>query len=286
MYKILEVSPDASLPEIKVAHKLLTRALVTEKLGLRREEIDLKLQMLDLAFNTLSDQEARDAYDAQLATHKTPENIAVPVNTNVVSRRPDSKSLMIAAAIEDTHKMAASIDAGYPTPLTIMATTVNSSASSLGKLLRVFVGLLVLGFVINGALAILGNRRQEHPTSAVSKAEEKVIIQEYYQEHGVRPGSKEEVDLLEIENRRKENERRAAALEQQKKDEAYNQFVEESRRMGDQVSRDLQRAEERARYEAEQKQQQLEQTKRQKEEEGQEAERMRVAEARRRLGLN
>lgn len=286
MYEILEVSPNASLPEIKAAHKLLSRALVSEKLGLRREEIDLKLQVIDLAFNTLSDQAARDAYDAQLATLNTPENIALPLNANAVSRRADSRSLKIAAAIEDTHKMAASIEGSQLAPLAIMSTTVTNSVSSLKKILTMIISLLAMGAVFKVALMILGNRQPAHPTGAVSKAEEKVILQEYYQEHGVRPGSRVEADLLEVENRRKVNEQRAAALEKQKQDEEYSRFVEESRRIGNQVSADLQRAEERARYEEEQKQRQLEQEKREKEEAEQEAERIRVQDARRRLGLN
>ena len=36
----------------------------------------------------------------------------------------------------------------------------------------------------------------------MSKAEEKVILQEYYQTHGVRPGSRIEADLLEAENKK------------------------------------------------------------------------------------
>ena len=110
MYEILEVSSNASLLEIKVAHKLLIRTLVTEKLDLRREEIDLKLQMLDLAFNSLSDQASREAYDAQLSMHQTPVDTASPPNTNAVLRGTDSRSLMIAAAIENIHGIAAPLD--------------------------------------------------------------------------------------------------------------------------------------------------------------------------------
>ena len=282
MYEILEVSPSASLPEIKAAHKLLTRSLISEKLGLRREEIELKLQMLDVALNTLSNQAARDAYDAQLASRKIPANIALSPITDVMTRGSDSRALMLAAAIVDTHKMAAYSGKSHVTPLAIMSTTVDSSVSSIKKILRAITGLLAMGAVIKVALMILANNRPERPPDAVSKTDEKVIIQEYYQQNGVRPGSKAEVDLLEIENRRKVNEQRAAELEQKKKDEEYSRFVEESKRKGEQVSYDMQRAEEQARYQSEREKQRLQQEEIQKEQ----AERERIAEARRKLGLN
>lgn len=261
MYEILRVSPFASLSEIKTAHKLLTESLAAEKSGLKREEIDLKLQMLNLALNTLSNQADRDAYDARLAARKFSAHTSLRPSTSLVSQSNDAKALMIAAAIEATHSRGASSDKG-PSLLTVMAATADKSASSLWKILRIVAGLLVLGIVIKVASVIVGGRQPSLPGGTISKAEEKVIIQEYYQQHGVRPGSKEEVDLLELENRRKANEERAAALLQEKQDQEYRRFVEESRRTGEEVSNNLRREEERMR-----------------------AERKRVQENRRRLGL-
>jgi curved DNA-binding protein CbpA len=284
LYEILGVSPSASIAEIKVAHRLLTRSLLSEKLGLRREEIDLKLQVLDLAWNTLSNQADRDAYDAQLAARTPPANIALRADSNLVPQRAVPGPLMIAAAIEAIHDKSVSSESGRLTPLAVMATTVDRSVSSLWKILKVIAGLLVLGVVISAASAILAGRQARQPGGAISKAEEKVIIQEYYQQHGVRPGSKEEVHLLEIERLRKVNEERAATVGKEREDREYKRFVEESRRQAEQVSSDLQRAEEQARQKAEREKQQAEERQRQKEEAEQEAERRRLEAARQRMG--
>jgi hypothetical protein len=286
LYELLEVSPSASLPEIQAAHKRLSRQLVSGKYDLSREDIEFELKVIDVALQTLSNQASRDAYDAQFATPVTTEMTVVPLNANALSIRADDKSLKLAAALEDSHNMTTAILNSHESPLKIVSTTIDSSVMSLKKILKVIAGMMVLGVVIKGGAMILAGNQAGHPPGGISKADEKVILQEYYQVHGIRPGSKAEADLLEVENRRKENEQRAAELEKKKHEEEYRQFVEESRRIGDQVSADLKRAEENARYEEAQKKRQQEQEQRQQEEADRDAERIRVQEARQRLGLD
>jgi membrane protein involved in colicin uptake len=204
----------------------------------------------------------------------------------VVPLRADATSLKIAAAIEENQKITGAIENSHESPLKIFSATAARSVSALRRIFAVIAGLMVLGVVIKVSTMILAGRQSGHVTGGVSKAEEKVILQEYYQTHGVRPGSRIEADLLEVESRRKENERREAARDKQQEEERYRKFVEDARRTGDQVSENLRRDEERARHEEEQRKQQLEQERRYKEEAEQEAERIRLEIARKKAGLD
>ena len=288
LYEILQVPPSASIEEIKAGHRRLTRALVSQNAGLPRDEINFKLQVLDVALNTLCVPADRDAYDAQLAATDRSRNAGLPSSTSLVAQKIDATSLMAAAALESSYQRGAR---GDLSPLAVMSSTVNTSVSILGKILRIVIGLMVLGIILAVATSMLAGRRNASSPAAraLSQAEEKVIIQEYYQQHGVRPGSKAEVDLLELENRRKMNDERAEELDKKKKEEEYRRFVDDSRREGKQVSSSLQRAEERARYEAEREERakqvaEANQRRRQEWEDG--AEGRRIKEARRKAGLN
>jgi flagellar biosynthesis GTPase FlhF len=268
LYEILEVPPSASFAEIQAAHRLLCRKFLLGKSGLSREDIDFNLKVLDVALRTLSDQVSRDAYDAQQSARNTPANAIVPLGADAAS---------LKTAIEAYQKVTGASQSSDDSPLKIFSATAASSASALKRIFRVIVGLAVLAVVIKVSMVTLAGR----PAGGISKAEEKVILQEYYQTHGVRPGSKTEADLLEVENRRKENERREAAREKEREEERERRFVEDSRRIGSQVSENLRRDAERARYEEEQEKRRSEQEKRAREE----AERNRIEEARRRAGM-
>lgn len=285
MYEILGVSPTASLAEIKAAHKRLSLELMSGKCGFSREDCEFQLKVLDVALNTLSVPVLRDAYDAELAPI-TPGNAVLPIKPNVVSLGDDEKALKIVAAIEDNYKVAAASTGSIQFPITEVSSTVSASTRSLKKILRIIIVLTVLGIIGKSAF-VFGHAARK--SSEVAKAEEKIIIQEYYKKYGVRPASRAEAELLEKENRRKENEQRAAEFEEKRKEEEYRRFVEESRQIGDQVHRNLVREEERARYEEMQKQSELAEQRRQEEAAAQEAERERIErieDERRKLGLN
>lgn len=289
MYEILEVSPTALLPEIKAAHKRLSLALMSGTLGLSREEIEFKLNVLDVALHTLSVPVSRDAYDAQLAPAIAPGNAIMQSKASIVSLGDDAKVLRLVAAIEDNHKTAAAVMASHQFPMQVVSSTVNIAGRSLKKIIRAVIGLMVLGFVLTMGKMAFSSRLDGRPSADVAKAEEKIIIQEYYEKYGVRPASRAEAELLETENRRRENEQRAAAFAEKKKNEEYRRFVEESQRMGERVSDNLVHDEQRARYEemqAMQRERELAEEKRFQEEAAQEDERIRVENARRKLGLN
>ncbi|MDD4963150.1 MAG: hypothetical protein PHI11_04420 [Gallionella sp.] len=289
LYEILGVASSASLDEIKAAHKSLLDKLFSVEQGLSREEIHFQRQVLDVALFTLSSSLSRDDYDAKIAAPPPPAPvIKLPAKVS-------ENSLRIAAAMERSNQLSADMLANQATPLDVAATTVKSSMKSLKYIFRFIAGFVVLLVVIKWGVSSMAHRNQTIGTAEMlaaegkmSSTEEKLYLQEYYQKYGVRPASKAEADLLDIERRRKENAVKAAELEKKKAEEADKKFVEESRDMANQVAINLQREEEKARYEAMRKERQLAEEKRQQEQAERirlEAEKRRVAEERRKLGL-
>lgn len=255
LYEILEVSPEATLAEIKAAHRRLSHALITGESGLSRDEIELKLQVLDVALSTLAESWSRDAYDAKLAKPISPPQTTAPL---AVSHEADYNPIAAAAAIAKNHKIAAATSEA-PTPLSIASTTVAGTAKALKTILRIVGLLFVLVVVIRMTSCGMRwsaqtSRPEELYPAAVAKAEEKVAIQDYYQKHGVRPASLAEVQELEIKDHLQQQELRKQSAQESE----YSRLVEQSRNEGDQVVADLQQAEERARYMKERARQQAE----------------------------
>lgn len=276
MYEILDVLPNASYAEIKEAHQRLSDKLQLNESGLSPEDLDFQLKLLKVAFHTLSTPMSRDAYDAQLAP-PSPANIAVP--TSVVALKPHVEAMALRADAMSLRAEAMSLKADA---LSLRADALpikaagdhsatmfeffNNLARPVKRILLIFGTLIAIGMVIQVLFLMFADPSVGYGSAEAAKAEEKVIIQEYYQEHGVRPASKIEAELLEVENRRRENEQRAADREKQRADEEYRRFVEDSRRSGEQVSAELRHAEAEARRDEEQKRMQLEEQKRQEEE--------------------
>lgn len=283
LYEILEVSPTASYADIKAAHKRLSLKLMS--LGLSREDCDFNLNLLDVALHTLSVPISREAYDAELVSATIPGKALIPIKTNAMSLVDAASANQIAAALESSQKLAAAMMQTHQFPAKEVSSTVRMSAKSLKIILRIVIGLLVLGFFIRMGQTAVAFRHAGQPTSDELKAEEKLIIQEYYRKHGVRPASRAEAELLEQENRSREHEQRAAKAEERKKEDEYHRFVEESRREGEYVHEDLVRNEEIAQREQAQRQRDEAERKRRQEEAAQRAEDMRIAKERRKLGL-
>lgn len=314
LYEILEVSADATYPEIQAAYQRISQKIESEITSSNREELEYKLKMLGVAYHTL-------AYDSKIVKQNASANIVAP-HTNVVappnfeavSLKADAVSLKADAMSfkadamalkadalslrmsdmshlvpKDHSKFPASIESDSHLPLAIISSTVVSSVSALKKIIRIIAGVMVLGVVIKVFAISVSNRQAEHAVTVVPNVDEKVFLQEYYQTHGVRVGSKIEADLLDAENRRKENLQREAARNKQMQEEADRRFAEESRQEGARISEQLRRDEQAARYEEQRKQQQLAQEKREQEEAERyriEEDRRKTDEARRSLGLN
>ena len=284
MYEILEVAPTASLAEIKAAHKRLSIQIMSGELGLSREDCDFRLNILDVALHTLSVPTLRDAYDAELAQIAAPANAVVAVKANALAlvEMDDAKASEIVAAITGNHKLVSAGIDSHRSQIAVVSSTVGASARSLGKILRAAIGLLVLGSILTIGKISFASRQGGMPTKEETKAEEQLIILEYYKKHGVRPASRAEAEFFETENRRQENEQRAAEFAEKKREDEYRRFEEESRRMGKRVHDDLVRDEQ---IEM-QRQRELAEEKRFQEEAAKENERIRIENERRRYGLD
>jgi hypothetical protein len=256
MYEILGVLPTASHAEIKAAHRRLSLEVMTGKLGLSREDCEFRLKLLDMALDTFSDQASRDAYDAKLASSPVPSNAAFPVRV-ASSPAEEVRALELVAAVEGKRTTAL---VGYDDrklQLQAVSSTVSAAGRSLRTILRIIAGLLVLGFVLKMGQMAMASRHDGHRSKEIARAEEMLVIQQYYKKHGVRPASRAEAEFLEQENRRKENELRRVEFEKARQDSELRSFVQESREIGQRVHEDLVYAEEQARYEDKVKQREL-----------------------------
>ena len=304
LYEILEVSPQASQPEIQIAHLRATQKLQSAPGSRTPVEIETEWKVVNMAFQTLSNEKLRKSYDARLnpqVAHVAP--VAAPAPTPTPQTPPTAlNSLTLVSKVENASALsmkaeAASLKADAATMMAqaalMKADAINLHNSggstlkvvnSVGKGLRFVLTMLGSFFVLVLFLAWCGSGRKQ----ADEKAHERLIIEQHYQQYGVRPKSKAEAELMEAEHKRTENARREVDREAQKvrdQEREHQRFVEDSRRLGQEVSRKVQyeaeRAERQERMEAERKAQQEQQEKFRKEE----AERRRLADDRRRLGL-
>jgi curved DNA-binding protein CbpA len=282
MYEILEVLPNASDSEIQAAHQRLSQKLQSARNDINREDIDYKLRVINVAFNTLSIKRTRDAYDARLAGSNAPVNAAaslsmVPITPSeasslrneTMSLKAEAMSLKAEAVSLRAEVMALKVDTGYQSPAETVLEKSSRLLSPVKKALTIVGSLIAIGMVIQLMFMLMVNRQAGQVVGEATKADEKVMLQDYYQRTGVRVGSKAEMDLLEAANRREEIEQRAIQEQERAKQEQerkYQEFVRESRQQGERVSENLRIAEEKARYEEEQNRRQLEEEKRRKEE--------------------
>jgi curved DNA-binding protein CbpA len=249
MYEILGVSPTASPAEMKSAHRRLSLEIMSGKHGLSREDSDYRLQLLDVALNTLSDPSSRDAYDRQLAA-VVPPAADFSARPAAASPNDEGRALQLAAVVEDIYKTNISKIDDQRSTLGVVSQSLSASGRSLKLILRIVGLLLLLGMVLRTGGCVMAARKAEPPRALVAKAEDKLIVQAYYKKHGVRVANRAEVEALEAEARRADNERREAAFKQRKIEDDNERFIEESRQSSLRMEREQERADAEARYEA------------------------------------
>lgn len=249
MYEILDVPSAATLAEIRAAHRRLSLQIMTDNSDRSREQREFELKLLDIALDTLSDPASRDAYDAKLTLETAPGSMTLTGTALISAGMTEEKAQQLAAAIVDDYKSSQAGIIERQIDFQAVSSTVGASARALHKILRVVAGLIVLGFVLKMGQLALAARRPALPPEAVARAEEKLIIQQYYKKHGVRPASRAEAELLEQQHRREENALRQAEFEKEREASELRRFEEESRQIGDRVHEEYARAEERDRYE-------------------------------------
>lgn len=274
-YEILGISTFASTDQIKQAYQLKIEQLMANKVRLSQEDYEFELKILNMAYSTLTDAQARNTYDARLAAAPRPSSSSIeatsgsaiqPIPAEALSRRADVLSLRADAMALRADAIATKLDLGEDVP----KAEKPARRSPLGRLATLIVVALVGFFAIrmisnHFMIQQIDLRKQE-----AALAEEKIIIQEYYQTYGVRPASADEARLLQAEREREEREQRAAERAEQRQEEEQRRFIEESRRQAERVSEDLRRAEARAEREEKAERDRLERERRRQEYEEQE----------------
>lgn len=254
LYEILGVAPNATLEEIKAAHRRQSLEIMSGKLGLGRAECDHRLQVLDVALGTLSDANARDIYDrkqAEAARYATATPLALTAGPEA-----EHRALRVADAMAEVHRHQLTVGAPPKLDFGEVSQTLGATGRALKIILRVAILALVLLAVMRVGQNVLAKRQGAAPPPAavVARAEEKLTIQEYFKRTGVRVASADEARALEAERRRAENEAREAQFNERRQREESERFFEESRRNAEDQEAEQRRAEAEARYEAQRRQ--------------------------------
>jgi curved DNA-binding protein CbpA len=287
LYELLQVPNTASYAEVRSAYDSSLKALQEQQTSLDRDDFTMQLRLLKVAYSTLSSPQTRDAYDAQLHVRSALQTVPDPVvNSGANSgSNPGAAAIHAEALMLRADAMALRADALGLKAQALGAgalrsgDTLVSSGGRFKSYLR--YGLLTLGTLaaISMVLKVVflfstGHNPDAAPVSPA--AAEKVYLQEYYQTYGVRPANRAEADRLDAERAKVQEAQRAQRQfedEQRKSANAASRFEEESRRRGEQVSMELQIADERARQAQQLEERQKEEAQRQ----AAEAERQRIA---------
>jgi curved DNA-binding protein CbpA len=260
-YEILAVAPTATDEEIQANYQSLTLTLRSQKKIFTPDEYELKLKIIDLAFKTLLNHSSRNAYDAELAAGMVaaggstpPAGLVLQPDASAISLKAEAIALRAEAISLRVDALAMKSDvAAFGAPSIQEAsgqTAVFAVMPNLRKI-AMFLGVLLAGWMVVQVFSLLMlNRHTSLNDEAAAKANEKVIIQEYYQTHGVRASSKAEVQQLEAEARRKEAEDRQLEREKIKAEENAKDFEKESRIRAEQVSSELRYSENQAQEQA------------------------------------
>lgn len=262
LYEILAVPPDADADAIAAAFRARMAELDARPAG-ESADTEIARKVLRVALTTLSDPGSRAAYDAKLRLQAQGDQPApaaalalVPLPEAAVPHDPHALQAEVLSLRADAlalraDALAARARAGAP-PIGLeplrkgLSGTVRAVLIALGTLMAAsLVFQLMMG----------GFRRGSTPDGS---AAEKVMLQEFYQTHGVRAASRAEAELLEAELRRKENEARRAEQETQRTEEERRRAQDEERRWLERAGEQVRQSEENARLAGEREAQQIE----------------------------
>lgn len=302
LYEVLNVPPDASFEKIQAEYKDARQRMESGASGLSAPDASEQLKVVNMAYQVLRDTMSRAAYDAKL---RQQESLSQPSTLALVPMAVDTQAL--------TMKMEAAVMKADAAALMAQAAMVNASALSLhyastpqglgAQASSSFFKTFRFGFTVLGAVVAIGmvtmvlsgRRGSGGETVMDQKMQEKIMLQEYFQMHGVRPSSKAEMDQMEAQRRQEESQRRGEERAQRdterqadKKSRDEQRLQEETDRLSRTVSENLRRDEEYARrlaqeedYKQQREQDRIQQEKMQRDA----AERDRLREERRKLGL-
>lgn len=290
LYQILEVANDATYAEIRASHQRLLQSLDSQQSSLSREDYNNQMRLLRVAFSTLSTPMSRDSYDAHLSIRKEsakPQSAALvttaPADQGAAAVRAEAL-LMRADAMNlraEAMGLKADLLSGQPLPSAGQSAhpMVGQLLTSSRTVLLTLGTLVAIGMVFKVAFMVTRGVQSDQEVNVRSLSEDKVFLQDYYQTWGVRPASRAEAELLDAERRKNEDAKREQRqLDDAKRNaaQAEHRFEVESRRRGEQVSAELQYAEDKARQAALQEDRQKEYMRAEAERQRQESERRRV----------
>lgn len=267
IFELLGLPPSATRAEVVTAYQALCRHFESGAHGLSATLADYKLASLHAAMQTYS------AGDVGSETGSSRVPSIMIASPPVIWSEIDGESPLWARRRK---KFA-----------------IMSSWTATGlKFLLGFLGIIFVFKMMFSFTAIQASNSAPSNLDAMNKmSAEKIIIEEYFRETGYRASSRSEVEALQAEDARKEEERRIelqAQREEEAKRREYERFVEESRRIGENVSRQveqIERDEARQRQWEEQQKEQEEQKRLYQEQERARMELERINAERRRLGM-
>lgn len=235
LYALLGVGRDASSAEIQTAYEALRQHCEANVAGLSDEDRRIRLAALQQAHETLSDNISKAIYDAKLSGRALPPSWADTAGAG---------SMLAGEGMAGSRKETNWLAVGVWLLLSIVGIWL--------------ITQVVYVFIVSRYIT------SNHPPADVS-AQERAIIQDYYQETGIRAASKAEVEMLRAADRKAEHERRQQDQAQRDKERAerdYQRFVEEGRRLGEQVSSDVAQEQQRLKYEEERQRREAEEAER------------------------
>lgn len=267
LYEILELPHTASYAEVQVAYQTQLQVLDSQQAMLDRDDYNLKLRVLKVAYSTLSAPSSRDAYDASLAMAASetaaPELTLQPMAPPAVKATDAALRAEVMALRAET--MALRVDAlglkadavsrttGYRPNMMNAGSVAADLARPASTLLRSV--LLAMGVVVALAMVVKLFYMFTAPSGVELEtqrrsAQDKVYLQDYFQTHGVRPASMAEAAQLDAQRQEKQalqTEQRLAKEQQKSSVDQERKFEEDARKRAAQVSAELEISEEKSR---------------------------------------
>lgn len=257
-YQVLEIPAGASADAIRTAFEKQLGKLKAQESVLDFDEFEYRRKLLELAHATLADPASRREYDNSLMSRPL---ITQPVleAEKTLARRAEALALRADAMALRADAISLTSNAALPAheePATLGSRVAGALKVSMRNVAILMVTLAATAFLFQSFFMVSTVRKAGEVSSAAAKAEEQIVIEEYFRQHGVRPASAAEARMLERESQRREREEREAERAIQRQEQETKRKEADDRQYAAQISADLHSAEARiAREEARAQQQ-------------------------------
>lgn len=237
LYELLGVSPHVSVAEVQAAYRRCAHTLEATRGSLPPEQFADRSQLLRLALSTLTDPVTRQGYDQKLIVLALSVSSGNAARADALALRADALALRA-----DAIQTRADVE---PQTVAVARLLASGTLKTVSYVTRAIGVLVIVGFGSFMLTRCNGDSSEARRAVLDAKAQEKTLLQEYYNTHGVRPANMAELELLNAERRRRDNQARAETQDRNKEQREQRSFEEESRRRGREVSERLRMDEER-----------------------------------------